>query len=197
YHPIDPAAWTFIGRPGGKPVLTADLAEASGLSFNLTHTEGMVACAVTRGAEVGVDLEATDRRTDPLRLARRFFATQEAGELVSLPEADRQTRFVEVWTLKEAAVKALGTGLRLPLDDCVFLDDGPGRLRFVQAQGWSSGHWHFALLAPTDRHRLAVAMLSPGAEPPPRVLAWRQPLARAGEVPPATSAFPDALRVRG
>jgi len=200
HHALAPEAWTFTTWPDGKPCLTGDLAAASGLRFNLTHTEGLVACAVTREAEVGIDLEAIDRRTSqrasPLRLARRFFAEQEAEELAHLPEEAQQTRFVEVWTLKEAAVKALGTGLRLPLHDCLFLDDGPDRLRFAQADGWSTGRWHFALLAPTPRHRLAVALLSPPAvNAAPQVRAWRQGLAAGQAIRPEADTVPEVMHV--
>ena len=54
----------------GKPALAHDV----GLSFNLAHTDGLVACCVGRDAALGIDVEKIGRRVDARKLAQRFFS---------------------------------------------------------------------------------------------------------------------------
>lgn len=93
----------------GKPFL-ADGA----CRFNLTHSENVAALAVSLHAELGLDVEDRTRRVDFLALGKRFFAAPEAEEL--LRSEDPRHFFFEVWTAKEAYIKALGDGLSHPLD---------------------------------------------------------------------------------
>src|SRR5688572_15495845 len=59
YHPRPPQSWTFRTTAHGKPALTESLSEP--LCFNLSHTEGLVACAFTRAGDVGIDVETLRR----------------------------------------------------------------------------------------------------------------------------------------
>src|SRR5262249_12860798 len=114
----------------------------SGLSFNLAGTGGLVICAVARNATVGVDVEDLGRRLEPDLPVVRHFAAPEREDLARQPEATRARRFLAYWTLKEAYLKALGTGLTLPLDHFWFeLDDEP-RLVLAPGAGPSSKIWH-------------------------------------------------------
>jgi 4'-phosphopantetheinyl transferase len=156
--PRPPREWTFIAGPRGKPALDAESADRTHLSFNLAHTPGLVACVVARDADVGVDVEAVDRRADALRLAHRYFSRVEIEQLERWPDAERQTHFIEVWTLKEAYVKAIGEGLACRLDEFSFVFDGPRSLQFASTRDVPRHAWRFALFAPSRRHRLAVAV---------------------------------------
>jgi 4'-phosphopantetheinyl transferase len=53
-------------------------------------------------------------------LANRYFAALELQQLMMLESARRPLRFMQLWTLKEAFIKALGTGLATPLDHFAF-----------------------------------------------------------------------------
>ncbi len=66
--------------------------------------------AVARGASLGIDVEIYDKNV-PLAVARRFFSPVEAGALAALPADAQPRRFLRLWTLKEAYLKAIGTGL--------------------------------------------------------------------------------------
>lgn len=98
-------------------------ATTNALHFSLSHSRKQIAIVV---AEVpcGVDLEHP-RGIDTLRIATRYFAAAEVAWLRELGEAERQRDFFRLWTLKEAAVKALGQGLA----------DNLGRLAFSLAGG--------------------------------------------------------------
>jgi 4'-phosphopantetheinyl transferase len=71
----------------------------------------MVAIALVRGREVGVDIESLHRLDDWLLMARRIFSPRELGELRSLPEPQQRKAFFNGWTRKEAYLKATGEGL--------------------------------------------------------------------------------------
>lgn len=97
----------------GKPRLES----SAGLHFSVAHTPGAIVCAVTADGDVGVDIELRARAqsmsaSSVERLAKRYFSAEEHGELCALQdEASKRARFVELWTLKEAYVKALGRGI--------------------------------------------------------------------------------------
>jgi 4'-phosphopantetheinyl transferase len=166
YEDVAPANWRFAATPHGKPVL-CDAQAGCRLQFNLSHTSGLVACAVSRGPDVGIDVETVtpaDRRTDARDLAARFFSRMEAASLDACGDDERQARFIELWTLKEAYVKALGAGLSHALDTFSFMIPPAGPIHFEPPAGTDPACWQFALYSPSENHRMAVAARrSPGA----------------------------------
>lgn len=92
----------------GRPELDPDR-HPEGLSFSLSHSASAMALAVSAN-RVGVDIEAKDRRADFARLARRILGVGESGLAERM--AAEKAMFLAVWTAKEAAAKAAGTGLR-------------------------------------------------------------------------------------
>jgi 4'-phosphopantetheinyl transferase len=149
-----PEAWRFDKTANGKPFLLDR--DACRTSFSLSHTDGMVACAVTADADVGIDVECVDRDVDVAAVTARFLAPAEAAHLAQLDTAARRDRFFDLWTLKEALVKALGTGLAGSLAALAFTIDANGGVR-LDAPEIEMQSWQFALFAPGRRHRLAVA----------------------------------------
>jgi 4'-phosphopantetheinyl transferase len=192
-----PHEWTFTSNPLGKPQLPTGVTGRTGLSFNLAHTDGLVACAVGQGAELGIDVETLDRRADDgLTLAERLFSQAEIVDLKSHEVSERHLRFIEIWTLKEAYVKARGDGLSLPLNNFAFVYDGPSRLRFDVSNLLPHVPWHFALFAPSDRHRMAIAVTSHSLQAPRLVVYHDVPnglRSRDTMVAIRTSALPNSL----
>jgi 4'-phosphopantetheinyl transferase len=156
YADVDPREWVFDEGEHGKPRLAARHAPA--LAFNLTHADGLVACVIgSPGRAIGIDAEPIDRRVmDLMAIARRFFSPSEVASLEGRALERRQLLFVELWTLKEAYVKAVGQGLSHGFESFGFEIDDRGGLVF-RTQHADSRAWQFRLYAPTDRHRLAVA----------------------------------------
>lgn len=115
YADVAPVDWTFVANAHGRPEIATPHAAAGALSFNVSHTSGLVVLAVGYGRELGVDTERVRDRQAPVGVAERFFAPAEVAALRALPEADQPRRFFEYWTLKEAYVKARSMGLSLPL----------------------------------------------------------------------------------
>jgi 4'-phosphopantetheinyl transferase len=166
YTGADPAGLRFWADAYGKPIL-AEPPPGPRLHFNLSHSHGVVACAVALGRPVGIDVEGRERALDCLDLADRYFAPQEAAHLRRLAEDDRRADFFAIWTLKEAFVKAIGQGLSFPLDSFAFELDG-GRLVGFRPPPSPPGRWQFFQFEPTPRHHGAVAVEA--AEAPVRVV---------------------------
>jgi 4'-phosphopantetheinyl transferase len=157
-----PGSWRFASGPHGKPALTDS---ASRLSFNLSHARGLVACAVAAGADVGLDVEQVTRATEWRRIASRYFSRAELAEIDRTEPAAQTIRFFELWTLKEAFVKALGVGLSQPLATMAFSAERPDVIAFTPPSDMAAAVWHFGLYAPTPAHRLAVAVSDGSVRP--------------------------------
>jgi 4'-phosphopantetheinyl transferase len=99
----------------GKPFV-AGQAGADGLRFSCSHSADWALIALTRGSELGVDLEQRRPVVDTEDLARNFFSPVEINELVGLSPELRLAGFFDCWTRKEAFVKAIGLGLSYPLN---------------------------------------------------------------------------------
>ena len=134
------------------------------LRFNLTHTEGLVGCVVTRCADCGVDAEALDRRADQQLLSARVFTVQEQEAFQNAAEDERSLLFFKTWTLKEAYIKARGLGLALPLREISFDLSG------VEPTGWFgvavddvADQWRYWSGKASNRHVYGVAVRSPQA----------------------------------
>lgn len=101
--------------------------------FSLSHSGDFVAIAIGNGATVGIDVETFRPRLDPLAIARAYFAASEIAVLEGCPSAKRALIFLQMWTAKEAVLKAIGTGLaRSPADAAMrFSCDGRMKLREI------------------------------------------------------------------
>lgn len=106
----DPRALRFVVGEQGKPALAENEVE-----FNVSHSGGHVAIAISDAGPIGVDLEAVRATSDLLQLAERFFSPAEADVVRAAAESDRAARFFSYWTAKEAVIKAAGGGLSLDL----------------------------------------------------------------------------------
>jgi 4'-phosphopantetheinyl transferase len=98
--------FTIVGD--GKPAL-AD--RSHDLFFNNTHSGDLGLIAVTRGREVGIDLERFREIDRAHRVSKRFFTPEEHESLTTL-EGDEMIRaFLAIWTSREAGTKARGASV--------------------------------------------------------------------------------------
>ena len=160
YEPaIAPTDWRFERGAGGRPALAPAFA-ATGLNFNVAHTPGMAVIAVGRVARIGVDVEASDKRV-PLPVARRYFSPREAAALDALAPEARPRRFLRLWTLKEAYLKAVGEGLSGGLDRMTFTLGDDAGIAFEHLDGTQAEDWTFREFG-RGAYLLALAYLDPG-----------------------------------
>ena len=147
YAAVAPEQWQFTANAYGKPEIANAVPGVEQLSFNISHTDGLVALAITRNQALGIDVEHLRARSAPLDAASQFFTAHEAQALLACPAHMQHDRFFQYWTLKESYIKARGMGLSIPLDQFSFdlqrdaevgisfdprLDDHPSRWRFWQ-----------------------------------------------------------------
>ena len=160
YGGVAPAEWRFEANGFGKPAVVAEQAGEPPLAFNLSHTRGLVACAITRGASVGIDVERCERSVAGSEIASRYFAASEIRQLQMCPPDQYPTRFLELWVLKESYIKAVGSGLSLGLHSFSFEFQGDSDLRFTPHDAGRG--WQFWLMAlPESRLAVAVRPQSP------------------------------------
>ncbi|MBV9911553.1 MAG: 4'-phosphopantetheinyl transferase superfamily protein [Sinobacteraceae bacterium] len=163
YAPIAPAKWTFVTDEHGRPWLTDVPEAARRVSFNISHTDGIILIAITADAALGVDVEWHDTRTDRMALAERYFAPAEAASLRRLPAERQLAAFFDLWTLKEAYIKARGSGLSIPLCKfCFALDDSHIQFGADPSIDSDASQWRFWLLHPATEHSAAVCVSGVG-----------------------------------
>ena len=105
---IPPLQLVFETTSHGKPCLPG-----SGLHFNLSHTDSLAVVIVSRSGPVGIDLEPLDRGSSLLDCEEHFCHPLERESLPA-EVAARAAGLIGIWTAKEAALKALGSGLSEP-----------------------------------------------------------------------------------
>ncbi|MCW1926668.1 4'-phosphopantetheinyl transferase superfamily protein [Luteolibacter arcticus] len=103
---IPPATVAFEFGEFGKPALSP---EWQGLHFNLSHCRDLALIALCRDGAVGVDVEPADRAASLLGCEDAFCHPEEIAALPS-EEVPRAFTLMDIWTKKEALLKALGTG---------------------------------------------------------------------------------------
>ncbi len=160
YVDIEASCWQFSSGEHGKPELVRS-ACIPDLTFNLTHTRGLSACVISLERSVGIDAEHTRRKNKLDGIARRMFSEQELAAMSV--SSDSQQYFYCLWTLGEAYVKALGTGLsgsskRFYFDLDLQSLDAVFKASDAEVELEAYG---FKLYLPTAEHVLAVAFESP------------------------------------
>jgi 4'-phosphopantetheinyl transferase len=156
---LPPADWRFVVEKHGKPVIDSALNRPH-LGFNLSHTRGFVACAVSLGITVGIDVEALTRATIESDIAERFFSPSERSIFRGMSPDQQPYTFLRFWTLKEAFIKATGDGLNRALESFSFSLD-PVSISFDSEDADDPSIWKFFELRPTPRHLLALALRHP------------------------------------
>ncbi|WP_158592172.1 4'-phosphopantetheinyl transferase family protein [Noviherbaspirillum sedimenti] len=139
----------------GKPEIALDSAQPS-LRFNLSHTRGMVACAVTRAGACGIDVEGIRTMPDINGIAQTVFSSSEIDYLDSHDAATRPLAFFTQWTLKEAYIKATGLGMSAPLRQ-IAVDARTLRVRDDSRPEQDAGDWLFDSWQAGPGHALALA----------------------------------------
>lgn len=126
YMSIAPEKIVLTYGARGKPYLQLNLLD---LQFNVSHSHDLAVFAFTKKYEVGIDVEKMEKEYND-GIAKRFFSAAEYENLSALPETDRKAAFYEIWTAKEALVKALGEGLYIGLNEFTVTAAAQQRVEF-------------------------------------------------------------------
>ena len=135
---------TFSASQYGKLSAMVDGASAP-VSFNVTHGGKHGLIAVAPEGRIGVDVEERAARHDVDELSAAVFSRDEQARIASSRGEAKMRLFFDFWTMKEALIKALGTGFSL--------DPSQFELPLAMRQGSRSGVFRFPHL-PTVSWRL-------------------------------------------
>ena len=163
---INPPQLQFTLRENGKPRVHSPGSAAC--HFSLSHSGEYVVVAFARYPSIGIDIEKRTRQRRIDSIARRYFAPSENRFLKTLPPEQRLLRFYDLWTLKEAWLKAGGVEQapsRSTLNKFGFdLESKTDQLGFWVDQSLAAqpGAWQFWLLELVPDHQIAVSVSTGG-----------------------------------
>jgi 4'-phosphopantetheinyl transferase len=146
----------------GKPFVAAPSDQQ--IEFNLAHSADALTVALSLAQPLGVDIETTQRSRPWLDLAQRFFTPAECAALTALPGESLAAAFVQLWSCKEAVLKALGRGIAFGLERLDFSLDNEGRvtrLHAIAAEAGTPEQWRLAQLVPAPNLVGALAWRGP------------------------------------
>ena len=158
YLGLGPDAVELDRSEAGKPFVRKEGGGQSPITFNLSHAHGRALIAVSKGREVGVDLERIRSDVEVVKLSKRYFAPSEQASIMELAQEQRAAKFFRYWVAKEAVLKAQGIGLRA-LSQCEIImgADGVGTEVLVPAGSPLLNNWRVRLLSCDEGWEAAVA----------------------------------------
>jgi 4'-phosphopantetheinyl transferase len=167
-----PESLSFCYSSHGKPALAGE-SDGDAIRFSVSHSHGVALFAVTRGREVGIDLERIRSDLAVAEIAGRFFSRREVAMLRTLPAEAQREAFFLCWTRKEAYLKARGEGLSLLLDqiDVSLAPGEPNAVPGTQRDPSEASSWSLQELTPAPGYVAALAVEGHGW----RLACWQWP----------------------
>jgi phosphopantetheinyl transferase len=146
---IQPDVVKFQTGRYGRPYLDGCTA---GLFFSLSYRRGLVAIATGR-RPIGVDIEYVDDSFPYMHVGNRYFTPSEALALRKLSMDLQPYAFFDLWTRKEAVIKAAGVRLHDGLECNV---SGPSVL--LTDENHVTAHYDLETIMSNRRLSLSVAL---------------------------------------
>jgi 4'-phosphopantetheinyl transferase len=158
YLGISPDVVEMYRSESGKPSLKKELRGQTAITFNMSHAHGRALIAVSKGQEVGVDLERIRSDVEVAKLSERYFTPSEHATIMQSTQEQRGARFFRYWVSKEAVLKAQGIGLQA-LSQCEILlgADGVGAETRVPEGSLLQDNWRIRFLSCGEGWEAAVA----------------------------------------
>ena len=134
-----PSALNFEIGDHGKPGLGSEP-----ISFNLAHSASLAIVVVTLENRIGVDLELIRDSIAVDQLAVRCFSAGELERWKKLPDSEKLQVFFDIWTRKEAFLKALGDGMSKAMNsiECDLESDSGSGLISMSYPGETPENWN-------------------------------------------------------
>ena len=142
----------FARGPFGKPYL-----ERKKLRFNFSDTKDAFLAGFAVGPDIGVDIETLSRKVDHRAVSENYFTTTEIEGIAAAGEGSKR-RFLELWTRKEAVLKASGVGI---MDDLrVLRVDAPVNVMVINHESFArmaAAEYHVQTWPVGDEHIISLA----------------------------------------
>lgn len=154
YLESDPASLEFSYGPKGKPSITNGK-----VFFNLSHSNELALCAITRDRLIGIDIEHIRTINDVEDLSKRFFSPREFQMICKRPFEKKTETFYIIWTFKEAYLKAVGQGLgELDQVEVTFSREKPSILQKINGTYLKDPYWSVSYIKATQGYTAALAV---------------------------------------
>lgn len=115
YLSYPPEKLCFETNIHGKPLLVEEKLPFS-VHFNLSHSGDWIALAFSSDTPIGIDIEKLRPSIDRQKIIRRFFHPKETSVFHAPEESAHELLFFRYWTIREAFLKALGSGFSISPD---------------------------------------------------------------------------------
>lgn len=157
YINIPPKEIAFIYGTKGKPHILNDP-----IYFNLSHANDLLMLALSSDKVIGADIEYKRPMDNMATVARMNFSAYEQSVFFNLPNDEKVDAFYQLWTRKEAYIKAVGDGFALPLSGFdITLDDEP---RLLRSLNHDVEQWVFRSFEVKNGYVGTVCMTAPAVE---------------------------------
>lgn len=120
---VPPSEWEFAADADGKPRITRP-ESGRALHFNLSHTDGLVVCAISTDGEIGVDAERILNTGQTMPDVDGLLQSDEMNALSKLSPQEQNATLCRAWTAKEAVSKCIGPAMRLNPESIRRLSNG-------------------------------------------------------------------------
>jgi 4'-phosphopantetheinyl transferase len=142
----------------GKPLL-AQNDGSKNLKFNVSHSQELALYGFSWDRQIGVDLEYLRALSDAENIAKRFFTLQEFATLSNVALEKKEKAFFQLWTAKEAYLKATGEGLSSSLDQVeIALQSDQVQLLSINGNFQTAAQWSLYSLIPAPNYLATVAV---------------------------------------
>jgi 4'-phosphopantetheinyl transferase len=164
YGQFSAGDWRFENNEYGKPfIATVQLEEmAEPLFFNLSHSQNKLVLAIARHELLGIDIEYGLKPRRVEKIANRYFSNSEIEGFSGLEKALIKKRFYDLWSLKEAYIKACGMGLAIPLNhfSFSFQSESKVEIKFHKKRTDDPALWQFWKIDSEPGYHLSLAVKS-------------------------------------
>jgi 4'-phosphopantetheinyl transferase len=154
YLGCTPTSLVFKKNAHEKPFVE----NTQSLHFNISHSGDFVLFAFSWDLPVGIDIEYQKPHFDFMPIAQRFFAPQEIEQLCALEMSLQRSAFFDLWSQKEAVIKAIGQGLSYPLKDFTLAFTKNNSVHLQSIKNDDPKQWCLQKLNIDEQYSSAVAM---------------------------------------
>jgi len=162
YICVTPKAINLNYTSHGKPLLDPKQ-NSLRLHFNVSHTHQCILYAITKNIEIGIDVEYLKHDVDYQGMAKNFFSAYEYQTLIKAKAEQQSALFYQIWTCKEAFIKAIGLGLSYSLADfdVIWQEDQPAKILNIKGAPLEAAQWNLHAFIPVEHYRAVVAIQQP------------------------------------
>lgn len=112
YVGLKPHEIQYSVNPFGKPFLKKNSGD---VQFNMSHSKDYAAYIMALDCQVGIDIEWKDKNINFEEISDLVLSPGETNSFHKLTPEEKFQTFYDIWSRKEAIVKAVGEGLSYPI----------------------------------------------------------------------------------